>query len=75
MELTILGLLLLIVLLLLFQINELQSRLKRTDYLISAITKHIGLTEHPVNSELRLLITEGKRIEAIKKQEKFWGYR
>ncbi|WP_289135902.1 hypothetical protein [uncultured Brevibacillus sp.] len=65
MEYTIFGLLILVILYLYFRMNDMQSRLKSIDYFISQIATHTEWTEK-INHELRLLIAEGKYVEAVK---------
>ncbi|MEJ8548538.1 hypothetical protein [Brevibacillus borstelensis] len=69
MEYTIFGLLILVILYLYFRINEMQSRL---DYFISQIAKHAEWTEK-INDDLRLLIAEGKYVEAVKTARVVFG--
>jgi len=73
MNWTIIGLISLIVLFLIMKVYELQSRLKRMEIYLKGLETHIGLTEHPINNELRLLVSEGKRVPAIKKAREAMG--
>ncbi|WP_416826611.1 hypothetical protein [Ectobacillus polymachus] len=48
-------------------INRVNKRLKRTEYKLEQIAKQVGVPEHAINEELRQLVKDGEKIEAIKK--------
>ncbi|WP_242217646.1 hypothetical protein [Bacillus cereus group sp. BfR-BA-01380] len=49
------------------QLNNIHTRLKRTEDKLDRIAKHMELPEHEINEELRQLVKEGKKVTAIKK--------
>lgn len=55
------------------QLNNIHTRLKRTEDKLDRITKHMELPEHEINEELRLLIKDGDKIKAIKKAREVLG--
>jgi ribosomal protein L7/L12 len=47
-------------------INQLQNDVKRTNEILTKIAKQIGVPETSVDAEIEILISEGKKIKAIK---------
>lgn len=54
-------------------INQLRNEIKRTNTILEKITKQIGVPEPPVDSVIRNLVAEGKKIEAIKRYREITG--
>ncbi len=50
------------------------KRLKQTEAVLHAISRQVGVPEHPLNEELRRLVKDGEKIEAIKKSAKREGF-
>jgi len=48
-------------------INQLNNEIKRTNKILIAIAKQVGVPEPDGDDEIIKLIVEGKKIEAIKK--------
>lgn len=48
-------------------INSLKSDLERMNSTLYKIAEQIGIPKPPIDDELKVLIEEGKKIEAIKK--------
>lgn len=55
------------------QLNNIHTRLKRTEAKLDQITKHMELPEHEINEELRQLVKDGDTIKAIKKAREVLG--
>lgn len=55
------------------QLNNIHTKLKRTEDKLDRIAKHTELPEHEINEELRLLIKDGDKIKAIKKAREVLG--
>lgn len=55
------------------QLNNIHTRLKRTEDKLDQIAKHMELPEHTINEELRQLVKEGDKIKAIKKAREVLG--
>ncbi|ENQ3107780.1 hypothetical protein SAMN04488168_1332 [Bacillus sp. 491mf] len=55
------------------QLNNIHTRLKRTEEKLDRIAKHMGLPEHEINEELRQLVKDGDKIKAIKKAREILG--
>ncbi|HOV27640.1 MAG TPA: ribosomal protein L7/L12 [Pseudobacteroides sp.] len=54
-------------------INQLRNEIKRTNTILEKIAKQIGVPEPPVDSVIRNLVAEGKKIEAIKRYREITG--
>lgn len=55
------------------QLNNIHTRLKRTEDKLNQIAKHMELPEHDINEELRQLVKDGDKIKAIKKAREILG--
>jgi len=54
-------------------ISQLRNEIKRTNSILDKIAKQIGVPEPPVDSVIRDLVTEGKKIQAIKRYREITG--
>ncbi|MCM3342475.1 MULTISPECIES: ribosomal protein L7/L12 [unclassified Paenibacillus] len=73
MEYMVIILLLFIIILITEKVNNLQAQVRSMKFTLEQIGNQIGVPEHPVNNELRFLVTEGKKIEAIKEARRMFG--
>ncbi|WP_020060305.1 hypothetical protein [Bacillus sp. 123MFChir2] len=55
------------------QLNNIHTRLKRTEDKLHQIAKHLELPEHEINEELRQLVKDGDKIKAIKRARETLG--
>ncbi|MBY0600351.1 MULTISPECIES: hypothetical protein [Bacillus] len=55
------------------KINRVNRRLERIENRLEQVAKQIGIPEHEVNEELRQLVRDGEKIEAIKKAREVLG--
>jgi ribosomal protein L7/L12 len=67
MDYIIIAILVVIVLILLSSISDLQNKIRKMNTVLEKISDQVGVPEDPVNNDLRILISEGKKIEAIRK--------
>jgi ribosomal protein L7/L12 len=49
------------------KVSHINKRLKRTEYKVEYLLKHLNLPELPINEELRQLVKDKENIKAIKK--------
>lgn len=54
-------------------ISQLRNEIKRTNSILEKIAKQIGVPEPPVDSVIKALVAEGKKIEAIKRYREITG--
>lgn len=54
-------------------VNTLKSQVSRISLKLDKIAKQVGVEEPDIDSELRDLIVQGKKVEAIKKLREFTG--
>lgn len=54
-------------------VNTLKSQFSRISLKLDKIAKQVGVEEPDIDSELRALIVQGKKVEAIKKLREFTG--
>ncbi|MCY9513173.1 ribosomal protein L7/L12 [Paenibacillus apiarius] len=73
MEYMVIILLLFIILLITEKVNSLQAQVRSMKYTLEQIANQFGVPEHPINNELRILRTEGKKIEAVKEARRVLG--
>jgi ribosomal protein L7/L12 len=52
---------------------RMNKRIKRSESMLQAISKQVGVPEHQLNDELRQLIRDKEKIEAIKKVQHHMG--
>lgn len=67
MEYSIIGILSIGFLLIVNSINQLRTDLARMNSTLNKIAKQVGVPEPSIANELRALVAEGKRVQAIKK--------
>ncbi|MDV2682866.1 hypothetical protein RYX56_00615 [Alkalihalophilus lindianensis] len=58
--------LLFFVVILLFSVNSIYNRVKSTEAKIDRIAKKLGVSNSPLDEELRALLKAGKDVEAVK---------
>ncbi len=63
----VLAVLAVIILIYMLNISSLQNSLARMNITLRKISDKVGVAEDPIDSELRNLISQGKKIEAVKK--------
>lgn len=56
-------------------INQLRNDIKRTNKTLEKISKQIGVPETSVDDEIKSLVIDGKKIEAIKMYRQTTGLR
>lgn len=56
------------------QNKSIEKRLKHTEILLKKVAEHVGVAEDPINERLRLLVNEGKMVEAVKETREYFGY-
>lgn len=54
-------------------INQLQKDIKRTNTILEKIAKQIGVPEPSIDEELKNIISDGKKIKAVKRYRDFTG--
>lgn len=55
------------------RLKEMKAQVKVMQRKIVRMENHSGLTEDPLNDELRELIHEGKDVKAVKMAREAWG--
>ena len=73
MEYTLISISFLIVIYLLTRVDKLEGRIKGLQYTIDQLAKQSGISENPINDDLRNLIRVGKDVKAIKKARETLG--
>lgn len=53
---------------------RLNKRLKRTEYKLEHLQKHLNLSQLPIHEELRQLVKDNEKIQAIKKARTELGF-
>lgn len=66
-EIYIIIVLLAMIFLLISNIDSLKKKIDIIDSKLNKIAKQVGVPEEPINDEIRQLVMEGKKIQAIKK--------
>lgn len=77
MEITYIGIIVLLVVYLFIVVNKLnilKARVKSMEITLNQVANHVDMPEHPVNEELRLLVREGKEVKAVKKAREVFGF-
>lgn len=77
MEITYIGIIVLLVVYLFIVVNKLnilKARVKSMEITLNQVANHVDMPEHPVNEELRLLVKEGKEVKAVKKAREVFGF-
>lgn len=57
--------------------SKLQKEIARTNLTLDKIAKHMGIPDTPainIDDELKMLIADGKKIEAVKRYRMVTGY-
>lgn len=73
MEYLILGILFVIIFMLYDKLTKLEMRFKRMKATLDQIALQVEVPEHPINDELRILLKEGKDVQAVKKAREVLG--
>lgn len=73
MEYLILGILFVIIFMLYDKLTKLEMRFKRMKVTLDQIALQVEVPEHPINDELRILLKEGKDVQAVKKAREVLG--
>lgn len=73
MEYIILGVLFVIIFMLYDKLTKLEMRFKRMKATLDQIELQVEVPEHPINDELRILLKEGKDVQAVKKAREVLG--
>ncbi|MEK3797052.1 hypothetical protein MHI18_02165 [Peribacillus sp. FSL H8-0477] len=73
MEYLILGILFVIIFMLYDKLTKLEMRFKRMKAALDQIALQVEVPEHPINDELRILLKEGKDVQAVKKAREVLG--
>ncbi|WP_166242704.1 hypothetical protein [Paenibacillus turpanensis] len=73
MEYTLTSVTFVAVIYLLLTVIRLESRIKRMSYKLEQVAQKVGVPEAPIDDDLRTLVREGKRIEAVKKAREVLG--
>lgn len=74
MESIIIGVVLIGVLTILSSIHTLQDNVSRMNSILNKIAKQVGVPGLDIDSELRALIAEGKKVQAVKKARMVLGF-
>lgn len=77
MEITYIGIIVLVVVYLFIVVNKLnilKARVKSMEITLNQVANHVDMPEHPVNEELRQLVKEGKEVKAVKKAREVFGF-
>lgn len=77
MEITYIGIIVLLVVYLFIVVNKLnilKARVKSMEITLNQVANHVDMPEHPVNEELRQLVKEGKEVKAVKKAREVFGF-
>ena len=53
--------------------NSLEARVKSLKFTLDQVAKQVEVPEHPINDELRKLLKEGKKVQAIKEARQVLG--
>ncbi|MBR7554091.1 hypothetical protein ACFFJI_04925 [Allobacillus sp. GCM10007491] len=76
-ELIIIGGLVVIIFLLITtvssKLNFLETRIKSLKFTLDQVTSHVDVPEHPINEKLRVLLKEGKEVQAVKEVRQAFG--
>ncbi len=67
------SIIMVVIALMLDYINRINKRLKRTEYKVEQLLKQTHLPEYQINEELRQLVRDNEKIEAIKKARSVLG--
>ncbi|GAB3068597.1 hypothetical protein [Virgibacillus ainsalahensis] len=73
MEYTLIGIAFLIVIYLSSKLDKLEGRIKGMQYTLDQLAKQSGISENPINDDLRKLIKDGKDVKAVKKARETLG--
>lgn len=73
MEYIIFGVLFVIIFMLYDKLTKLEMRFKRMKATLDQIALQVEVPEHPINDELRILLKEGKDVQAVKKAREVLG--
>lgn len=74
MESIIIGVVLIGVLTILSSIHTLQDNVSHMNSILNKIAKQVGVPGLDIDSELRALIAEGKKVQAVKKARMVLGF-
>ncbi|QDX93563.1 hypothetical protein EEL32_22455 [Brevibacillus laterosporus] len=73
MEFALIMALLCMVFLLFEKVSTLRTQLKKMNVILQQIATQVGVPDHPIDTKLRMLLIEGKKIEAIKEAREVLG--
>ena len=73
MDYIIFGVLFVIIFMLYDKLTKLEMRFKRMKATLNQIELQVEVPEHPINDELRILLKEGKDVQAVKKAREVLG--
>lgn len=73
LEYIIFGVLFVIIFMLYDKLTKLEMRFKRMKATLNQIELQVEVPEHPINDELRILLKEGKDVQAVKKAREVLG--
>lgn len=74
MEYILIGILLVVIFIIIVnKLDALEKRINSIAFNLDRVANQVGVTEHPVNEELRKLLKEGKDVEAVKKVRQVLG--